>query len=79
MKYNYEEPREVYIFFTPRKDETCKKCLHIDRCVGFKTGKTIVIDYLAKNDTVHRHKYPSFQILLVTSKEGVMYDSKLRN
>lgn len=76
MKYKYDEPREIYIFFTPRKDGTCKKYLQIERCIGFKTGKEIVIEYLAKDEKVHRHKYPNFQILLITSESEVMYESK---
>ena len=78
MKYKYDEPREIYIFFTPRIDGACKKYLRIERCVGLKTGKEIVIEYLAKDEKVHRHKYPSFQILLITSESEVMYSSSTR-
>lgn len=77
MKYNYEESREVYVFFTPRKDGSCREKLHINRCVSLKTGKTIVIGYLTKDNKVHRHKYPSFQILFITSKDEVMYDMRM--
>lgn len=78
MKYSYEQPREIVIIFTPIDEKHCKHPLHIEKCVGMKTGKEIVIEYLARDNKVHRHKYYHKHIKLISSKEEVIYESKLR-
>lgn len=73
MKYTYETPVRCTVNFIPRFDGTCRKTLVIPKCVSIKTGKEIVIRYLAKNDKVHGHKYTPLMILSVVCEGEIVY------
>lgn len=74
MRHEYSEPREIVIIFTKRPNGTCKKPLHIQRCISLKTGQMIIVTYLAKDDKPHRHKYHHSHIMLISSREEVIFD-----
>ena len=74
MKYNCNKPREIVIIFTEKAGKNCRKPLHIQRCTKLETGKWITVTYLAKDNHHHKHKYHHSSIMLISSREEIMYN-----
>ena len=58
MKYQFETPEQITIEFRPYSDGNSRRPFKIPLCTQVKTGKEVVIVYLARDGKEHRHKYP---------------------
>lgn len=76
MKYRFIQPSYIKIIFTEKINKESRHPLIIFKCTGIDTGKTIVVYYLAKDNKIHKHKYPYFYISSITSESEVIYEAK---
>lgn len=62
MKYKYSKPLRIMIVFKPFDDGKCRNPLTIPLCTEIKTGKTIIVKYIARDNCEHQHFYNKHNI-----------------
>ena len=75
MYTKYDKTTFVVIFKSRNRGP-----LFVHKVIGVKTGKTLIIEYIAKDDQVHRHKYNQKSVFFreLTPEQEFIYKEQLK-